>query len=205
MLGETVALRPAPTGEGATCRLRKRLAATLWLAVFAVVAAGCTEVRLVEGYDPQIEEGLTDYYESTMAFLSNAADEAGEPAGSYDASRPFYNRERARLDTLILKAQADDPDGRCPTVDLAARAATLFADLGDLGDDDLISQSRERLAEIEGNCTVKQVSLIRANQALVEAIHKRNDRLQPAVAGIVRDTVEQSVRIALTAERAKRR
>jgi len=46
-----------------------------WICVLflSILMAGCAPVQLVGSYDPMIDEGLTEYYESMDVFLSEMA------------------------------------------------------------------------------------------------------------------------------------
>lgn len=171
----------------------------------AGLLAGCGGVRLTPGHDPGIVRGLSDYYETTSAFLTRMADRVDREAGRYAANRDFYADGRARLDTLLVRAQAMAPRGSCPGLDLVARLATLLADLGTAADPETLERAERRARAVEGSCTARQIALVRANHDLIEAIHKHSRRLPYPVVRQIKPTLTQSVRIALTPEKAKRR
>ncbi|HYE92314.1 MAG TPA: hypothetical protein VEA38_14895 [Terriglobales bacterium] len=180
----------------------------VWLIVL-LVAAGCTSVQLVTSYDQAIDEGLTKYYQDMNTFLSQLK-RAGKdrPEAKFASHTTFYDQQGAAIDTLVLRAEAAEPKGTCLGSDLVGGlAASLlkfrgFATGTELDIDKIVETLRTKGA---GSCTVQILRIVRANHDITAAIHQKNEVLAPAVIDIIRPTIEQGVRIAVTTELAKKR
>ncbi|HSV29013.1 MAG TPA: hypothetical protein VLL76_05625 [Candidatus Omnitrophota bacterium] len=168
--------------------------------------SACT-VSWVEPYDAKIADGLETYYTDTARFIAQMQDYAtsGDAKGQYANAKQFYLDSGVTLDGLLMRARVADKTGTCVGTnnklisDLVVKlvdGAKLLKDAGDLQ-----TALEQRPA---GNCTVQALYTVKLNNDLMAAIHQHNVTLKPLVAGIVKQTVEQGVRIALTAENSKK-
>lgn len=144
-------------------------------------------------------------------FLSRMERAAAANAANatFAANVPFYDESGAKLDALILRARATEPQGRCLGAEgVAALAAQLLklkpfaAATADLHLETAIQGAQ---SDAEGSCTVQILRVIRANHALTAIIHQHNDKLTPPVITIIKPTLEQGVRIGVITELAKQR
>lgn len=199
--------RPARGRPDGAARAAARLLAVL---VLGAGLAGCFTVKLVDDYDPAIDQGLTAYQEATLTFLARMAAAKGA-AAAYDANKEFYFATGAKLDGLITRARATQSSDRCLTADYAGRGIETF--VGKLYDLLPLTQEMPEAGRIfanlkekgSGSCTVVVLRAVRANHDLLQIIHRHNDKLASVVVDIVTPTIEQGVRIALKNELAKRR
>ena len=98
--------------------------------VLVLVLAGCT-IRLVGSYDPTLDEGLTKYYQSMDAFLSQMERYAatGNPEGAYASNVQFYEESGAQIDSLVMRARAAEPKATCIGNDATALLAKELLEL----------------------------------------------------------------------------
>lgn len=183
--------------------------ATVALVAVAAVFGGCSSVRLIEDYDPVIDQGLTQYYEAADQFLSTMSWEAaqGSSEAAYEENRDYYAEARTKLNSLILRARAQSTSERCVGSDAVATVLNRLLSVDALRGQiprigELVDQLRE---EQTGSCTVQILTVVRTNHDVMEAIHAHNDKLAPAVVDILRPTIEQGVQMALRIELAKKR
>jgi hypothetical protein len=81
--------------------------------------AGCAP-QLVSDYDDQIDTGLSQLNTDVSAFVLKMNSVAGTQAGTYAANQDFYINEEAKIDTLIVRAQAHRVLNSCPSVGVTA-------------------------------------------------------------------------------------
>lgn len=178
--------------------------------VLALVLASCT-IRLVSSYDPMIDAGLMQYYQSMDVFLSQMARYAatGNPQAAYSSNVTFYEESGAQIDSLIMRARAAEPESTCIGNDVVALLAKELLGLKPFaeGSKDLdITELVQRLQTGgDGSCTVQILKAVRANLDITAAIHRHNDKLSMPVVAIIKPTIEQGVRIGVTTELAKKR
>ena len=120
----------------------ERIVRKLFAALLTVALAGCA-ITLVPAYDAQIDDGLTSLYTDTILFVDRMTPLAGTPAGEYAPNKGFYENAEARVDTLIVRAEANRVLKSCPTVKVAQRAldaaripADVRGSIGNLPADD---------------------------------------------------------------------
>lgn len=123
--------------------------------------------------------------------------------------RAYYAASDAALGNLVVQAEASEPDATCGKTrlarlgipGLAGRTRELANDLGrELG-----GQLPPDDAEIaRGSCTAITLRALAANHQSMQALHRAEGRLVPPVSTITRDLLNDSVRIALTTEKAKK-
>jgi hypothetical protein len=75
-------------------------------------------VQIVSDYDEQIDSGLTQLNTEITAFVNKMISTAGSPAGTYASNIEFYSTENAKIDTLIVRAEAHRVLKSCPTSDV---------------------------------------------------------------------------------------
>ncbi len=183
---------------------RARAVALARVCLLVALAAGCAP--LVETRDPVLEQGLVNYYATVDRFLTRAAGERT----TFKQAEPWYSQTTSRLKALLMLTETKATTVRCVGSDtVSGLLERTMSGLDSLrgsvaaGSQPMLADVRAQLAQRGGSCTVQSLKAILANQELMRAIHEHNDRLAPAVVDILRPTIEQGVRIALTAERAK--
>lgn len=78
----------------------------LWLSLIILAIAGCGTVRLVAGYDEEIEKGVTELQKQVEAILTKIERKPSNPSSSYDAKD--YEKLREDLNVLRTRAAAWD-------------------------------------------------------------------------------------------------
>jgi hypothetical protein len=186
---------------------------SLWIcALFLwILIAGCAPVRFVGSYDPMIDRGLTEYYESMDVFLSEMerASASSSVKAKFSENARFYDESGAKIDALLMRAKAAEPKANCIGSDAVSSLAgkllqfkSLVVATEDLNIDEIVNGLKSGEG---GSCTVQILRVVRANHDLTAAIHKHNDKLTKPVVAIIRPTIEQGVRIGVTTELAKQR
>lgn len=172
---------------------------SFWLCgAVSLALAGCA-VTLVPAYDEQIDAGLTTLYGDTVQFVDHATAEAGTAEGDYAHNRSFYDSADARIDALLVRAEAHRVLKDCPTgkvIDRALDAARIPADvrgsIGNLPKDD---------------CEVVLLRLVKTGFADMRHLHEAQGArgLPPSARGpLVDGGVGAELRAAITVEIAKR-
>lgn len=187
----------------------RQLVANVALLLMALLLAGCAGVRLIEDYDSVIDQGLTEYYESTDQFLSRmaAATASGSEEAAYENNREFYSEGETKINSLIIRARAQALSDKCIGSDSVAAVMKQLLNIEPFGNElpEIKTLIDDLKKDQQGNCTVQILTVIRANHQIMEAIHKHNDKLAQAVVNILRPTIEQGVEMALKIELAKKR
>lgn len=178
--------------------------------LLSILITSCA-VRLVSSYDPVIDRGLTEYYESMDVFLSEMERASANRAANatFSENVKFYDESGAKVDALIMRARAAEPKANCIGSDVVTSLAEKLLQLKPFA----AATEGLNIEEIvkglksgeEGSCTVQILRVVRANHDLTAAIHKHNDKLTQPVVAIIKPTIEQGVRIGLTTELAKKR
>ena len=185
---------------------------SLWMFVLflSILITSCA-VRLVSSYDPMIDKGLTEYYESMDVFLSEMerASANSTAKATFTENVKFYEESGAKIDALVMRARAAEPKANCIGSDVVTSLAGRLLQLKpfvtateDLNIEEIVKGLK---SGEEGSCTVQILRAIRANHDLTAAIHKHNDKLSKPVVAIIKSTIEQGVRIGVTTELAKKR
>lgn len=191
-------------------RSRRRLLPVSTFLVLSVALAGCS-VRLVSSYDPVIDRGLTEYYQSMDAFLSEMQrlSASGDPAATFAQNVKFYEETGAKIDTLTMRARAAEPKATCIGSDAVGsltrkliQLKPFAAGVDSLNIDEIVGRLQSGGT---GSCTVYILEAVRGNHDITAAIHQHNDKLTKPVVDIIRPTIEQGVRIGVTTELAKKR
>lgn len=180
------------------------IAALFWI-------AGCSELNLVSSYDPEIEAGLNSYHVEVLDFISTMETSRASLNGTYKGEKvsAYYAASNAALGNLVIQAEASDPEGTCGKAritglgiaGLSQRTEELADDLGNaLGSE--LALDGEEIAR--GSCTVITLRALQANHKSMQDLHRIEGRLVPPTSSITRDLLNDSVRIALTAEKAKK-
>ncbi|WP_267380187.1 MULTISPECIES: hypothetical protein [unclassified Sphingomonas] len=167
-------------------------------ALMAAALAGCA-VTLVPAYDAQIDDGLSALYTDTIAFVDRTTALAGTPEGDYAHNRGFYDGADARVETLIVRAEANRVLKNCPTTRVVAHAldaARIPADvrgaIGTLPRDD---------------CEVVLLRLIHGGFESMRRFHEAQGArgLPPSARGpLIDGGVGAQLRAGITVEIAKR-
>ena len=171
----------------------------LFMLILAVLLAGCAAITLVPPYDEQIDAGLTDLYADTGAFVDRMVTLRTTAEGTYDANQAFYEDANARVDALLVRAEAHRVLNNCPStkiVDRALSAARIPADLrGEIG-----TLPRD-------DCQVVLIRLIRDGYGEMAEIHRAQGRVgfgTDARGQFMDGGVGARLRAAITVEIAKR-
>lgn len=176
----------------------------------AILITSCA-VQLVSSYDPVIDNGLTEYYESMDVFLSEMERVSANNTAkaTFSENVQFYEESGAKIDALVMRARAAEPKANCIGSDVVSSLAgkllqlePFVASTGELNIEEIVQGLK---SGEEGSCTVQILRVVRANHDLTAAIHKHNDKLTKPVVAIIKPTIEQGVRIGVTTELAKKR
>lgn len=178
-------------------------------AIFLIT--GCSELRLVPAYDPEIEAGLNAYHVEVLDFIATMETSRASLNGSYKGEKvsAYYAASNAALGNLVVQAEASEPDATCGQTRLAGlglarlsqRTEELANDLGNSLGSDLVPDGAEIA---QGSCTVITLKALQANHKSMQDLHRIEGRLVPPTSTITRDLLNDSVRIALTTEKAKK-
>ncbi len=191
------------------------------LATLVVVLAlsGCA-VKFVEDYDLVLDQGLSEYQGEMAAFMARMAALSNAPEGEYDSAevQAFYARTSAELQTFVERAEAIDSSGRCLTADYLGRGIKTvversagFIDAQELplgkytNVTEIVRSYGEGADEVAmGNCTVVILKVVQDNHGVVQELHKTNGSLPRVIVDIAGPLLDQSVRIAIRNEVAKK-
>lgn len=105
---------------------RTRPVSTVWLALAAVMLAGCP-VQLAPDFDSAIVDGLTSANEKTLVLFAAVA--GGDGQGGFEKHENTYNELIGAFDALRLQAQSR-PDPTTPS--LAGLASDRLPALADI-------------------------------------------------------------------------
>jgi hypothetical protein len=153
------------------------------LAGATVCLLNACAVHLVSDYDEQIDTGLSQLNTDVTAFVDKMIESAGQPAGTYAANKDFYIAENAKIDTLIVRAEAHKALNSCPssTVMAAAVKARLPVTPPPVGTPSpvlVLPDASSVLAQVKNDdCSVVLMSLIKTSFGQLEAFHKAQDPL----------------------------
>lgn len=182
----------------------------MYVLFLSILITSCA-VRLVSSYDPVIDKGLTEYYESMGVFLSEMERASANSAAkaTFSENVKFYEESGAKIDALVMRARAAEPKAKCIGSDVVTSLAAellrlqpFVAATEDLNIEEIVTRLK---SGEEGSCTVQILRMVRANHDLTAEIHKRNNKLTKPVVAIIKPTIEQGVRIGVTTELAKQR
>lgn len=141
----------------------RRIPATAMLLVLLLFAAGCA-VHLVSDYDQQTDTELGQLNTDLTAFVNKMIDEAGTPQGTYAANKDFYVTQEARVDTLIVRAQAYKALNSCPSTELSAKAVSTAIPA---------SEITKYLNEMpKDDCSVVLLQLVKGGYGDLETLHQ---------------------------------
>lgn len=170
--------------------------------------AGCTSLQLVEPYDPAIEAGLDSYSKAMTTFLKKQEQDPGAPSTLFSSadSKTFYQESEATLSNAVLHAEALSNAAHCaPKFADALGLTQVIANITSAGQQIASDETAEFSVTLQdGSCTVVALKAVRANNQILEALHRKNGHLRPGVAALVRGLLEDSIRIALRIEKAKK-
>ncbi len=181
-----------------------RFAAAPWLStlfalMLSLLLSGCAAITLVPPYDEQIDAGLTDLYADTGAFVDRMVAARGTAEGTLDSNREFYEEANARVDALIVRAEAHRVLDNCPSVKILERAFSVARIPDDV---------RREMGTLQSDdCQVVLMRMIREGYGEMEDLHRAQ-----GAAGLGTDArgqfmdggVGARLRAAITVEIAKR-
>jgi len=109
------------SSSGKAVKPRKQSVYSVVLCAVLTNLCACA-VQFVSHYDDQIDSGLTQLNTDITAFVNKMISNAGKPAGTYTSNLDFYSAESAKVDTLIVRAEAHRVLKSCPTSDVITAA-----------------------------------------------------------------------------------
>lgn len=133
---------------------------------------GCA-VHLVSDYDDQIDTGLSQLNTDVTAFVNKMIADAGQPAGTYDANKDFYTTEEAKIDTIIVRAEAHKVLKSCPSSDaIKAAVAATFPKAPPAASPIPIPDVASVIAQIPQNdCSVVLLTLVKQGLEQLQTFH----------------------------------
>jgi hypothetical protein len=181
--------------------LRKSIGRSVAIAILAIVlasAAGCA-AHLVSDYDQQTDSDLSELNTDLIAFVNKMIGESGTPQGSWDANKDWYLTQEARVDTLIVRAQAYKALNSWPSTQLAAKAVSTANPSSEV--------SRYLNQMPQDDCSVILMQQVKGGYVDLENFHKsQGPRGIPASARdiVLVGGVGSLLRTAITVEVAKK-
>ncbi len=191
--------------------IHRHIARIAALFALPVLAAACSMLQPMAPYDPEIEKGVSAYHQSLDSFILKM-DRLGrtkDPAGRYDGNLAFYDDARATVDTLTLRAEAQDVTHSCVVPDVV-RDVLGAAGGGALPVPAAASSSTTPAATgtpagTGVDCTVQMLRNVRGQVDTLAQIHQVETYLTGPLAQRTRDITAQSLRAILAVEFAKKR
>lgn len=178
------------------------------LLALVVLAAACSLLQPMAPYDPEIEKGVSAYHQALDSFILKM-DRLGrtkDPAGRYDGNLAFYDDARATVDTLTLRAEAQDVTHSCVVPDVV-RQVLGTAGAGALPASVTAPSAATPTTAAGGgvDCTVQMLRTVRGQVDTLAQIHQVETYLTGPLAQRTRDITAQSLRAILAVEFAKKR
>ncbi|WP_448203111.1 hypothetical protein [Azospirillum sp. sgz302134] len=174
-----------------------------------MLATACAALQPMTPYDPEIEKGVTAYHLALETFIlkMDRLGKVKDAAGRYDNNLAFYDDSRAAVDTLTVRAEAQDITRSCVIPD------TVRQILGAAGGAALpapTAPATEAATTTDGSgggvgCTVKMLQNVRSQIDTMALIHQGETYLTGPAAQRVRDITTQALRAILAVELAKKR
>jgi hypothetical protein len=181
--------------------LRNRLQQVALLTILAVIfasALGCA-VHLVSDYDEQTDSTLSELNTDLTSFVNRMIDMAGTPQGTYDANKDFYLDQEAKVDTLIVRAEAYKALNSCPSTQLSAKAVSAAVPSAEIS---------KYLAQMpKDDCSVVLLQLVKGGYLDLQTLHQaQGSKGIPAAARdpILVGGLGALLRAAITVEVAKK-
>ncbi|MBP2296914.1 hypothetical protein [Azospirillum rugosum] len=187
--------------------IHRHVARAAALLALMVLSAACSMLQPMTPYDPEIEKGVSAYHQSLDSFILKM-DRLGrtkDPAGRYDGNLAFYDDARATVDTLTLRAEAQDVTHSCVVPDVVRQV------LGAAGGGALpapVTAASDTTPAAGGggvDCTVQMLRNVRGQIDTLAQIHQVETYLTGPLAQRTRDITAQSLRAILAVEFAKKR
>jgi hypothetical protein len=177
-----------------------------WLAAPLIGVLAACSVTLVSAYDEQIDIGLSQLNTDLDIFVTKMIQAAGTPAGTYAQNRDFYITEEAKVDTLILRAQAHQALASCPaTTVIKGALAAVPASGNSVIKAANVGQVMQTLPQAD--CAVVLLRLVRGGLDDLEKFHKAQGA--KGIPAFVHDPILVGgegalIRAAITVELAKK-
>jgi hypothetical protein len=176
--------------------MHRRPTTIVLLCIFGLAACA---PKLVSDYDDQIDTGLSQLNTDVSVFVLKMNAAAGTQAGTYDANTDFYIDEEAKIDTLIVRAQAHRVLNSCPSVGLTAAVLAKVA---------AGAEAQTYVAAIpKDDCSVVLLQELKAAFVDLQSFHDKNGMLGiPAAADarILNGGIGSLIRAGITVEIAKK-
>jgi hypothetical protein len=188
--------------------------AVVVVTVLASLSGGCeTTLPNIERYDAGIDAGISKYHKDVVKFVRDA--EQNKWPYAHAESRRFYSTAAADLSDIILRAEALAPSKKCITTELVAQGFTaiqaqMAANVAQINDTRIknfvASMDVTKAQELSlGSCTVVVLKALKANNDILEAIHRKLNGLPPPASTISLEIISDTVRVALVNEVSKKR
>ena len=172
---------------------------TTAIALIAGLGLAACAPQLVSDYDDQIDTGLSQLNTDVAAFVARMNALAGTQAGTYAANQDFYINEEAKIDTLIVRAQAHRALNSCPSVGMTASVLAKTAGGSD---------AQKYIAAIpQDDCSVVLLQELRAAFVDLQTFHQANGIggiPAQADARILNGGIGTLIRAGITVEIAKK-
>jgi hypothetical protein len=186
----------------------------VFVTVLALLSGGCeTTLPNIERYDSSIDAGISKYHKDVVKFVKDA--EQNKWPYTHPESKKFYSTAAADLSDIILRADALSTSRKCITTELVAQGfgtiqAQMVANVAQLNDariqNFVASLDVTKAQELsQGSCTVVVLKALKANNDILEAIHRKLNGLPPPASTISLEIISDTVRVALVNEVSKKR
>lgn len=185
---------------------------TYLFAAAAIWLSACSELRLVSDFNPQIASGINDYHVEVLEFISTMETNRISVSGKYKSKSvsEYYASSSAALGNLVVQAEAAEQDGECAGSNIVNLGISTLVDEADsiaVDLDTTLGGADHDIDEIDlssGSCTAVVLKVLQANHNSMEQLHRLEGRLAAPASTFLRDLINDNVRIALTAENAKK-
>ncbi|PSL20951.1 hypothetical protein [Shimia abyssi] len=180
--------------------------------LFILFLSACSGLRLVPAYNPDIVDGINAYHTEMLEFISTMETKRTPISGSYKSEpvTTFYAASDAALGNLVVQAEALEPNDDCASsrvTNLGLGLVTAEVDAVRTELDEALGRDTPALTDADlstGSCTAIVLKALRANHNSMADLHRLEGKLVKPTSTLLRDLMNDSVRIALTAENAKR-
>jgi hypothetical protein len=158
-------------------RLHRKILAVVTIALCAGLAA--CPIHLVSDYDDQIDSGLTQLNTDVTTFVNKMISLSGTPAGTFAQNKDFYATESAKIDTLIVRAEAHRVLKSCPSSDLiTASVKKSIPATPPAGNGPPPPSVSDVLAQIKSDdCSVVLMNLVKTGFGQLQQFHEAQQNL----------------------------
>lgn len=144
--------------------LLNRLNAFVMICAAALLLLNCS-AQLAPAYDDQTDSGLSQINTDVTAFVNKMIDEAGTPRGTWSSNKEFYSTEEAKVDTLIVRAEAHKALNSCPSTAAITDALRVTVPK--------VTDAQRYISQLPQNdCLVVLLTLLKQAMVDLETFHK---------------------------------